>query len=163
MRIGLIIADFELTYTTSFQNTARRKYGVDFDTSNVVSIGLKLQELKNKFITRDYQDIRVGFEISLEDVTRAESLLNQILLKYQEVFGEPIANKRIYDVIKRLRDAESPTVRELAREVLNEILVPEQPAGQKRNKRIAAKAEEITKQRNLKLIKKNNAKKDIND
>lgn len=29
MRIGLIIADFELYYTTSFLSTARRKYDVD--------------------------------------------------------------------------------------------------------------------------------------
>lgn len=49
MKIGLIIADFESSYSSSFQHTARVKYGVDFNTSNVDTLGMKLNELNPNF------------------------------------------------------------------------------------------------------------------
>ncbi len=39
MKIELIITEFESSYSTSGQHTARVKYHIDFNTSNVDKVG----------------------------------------------------------------------------------------------------------------------------
>ena len=130
MRIGLIIADFEIHYCTSFIHTARVKYGVDFNTSNVDTLGLKLTELKEKIHTNQFNDVHVGFEITMEHVLHVEHLLNEILSRYKEVFNYLPSNRKIYTINQKLRESELPPTKELAQEVLNAILTPDKPAKQ---------------------------------
>ena len=124
MRIGLIIADFELHYTTSFLSTARRKYDVDFTSSNVDSIVENLNELRNKVENNICNDVHVGFEITLEPVIHTQELIEKITSRYCELFGRLPINKKIYTINDKLRQSESPSTREMAKEVVMEILNP---------------------------------------
>ena len=154
MRIGLIIADFESSYSTSFQHTARVKYDITFDTSNVDSLGSKLTDLKKKVQLKQHKDVHVGLEITLEHVTHVENLLNQILEKYKEVFGVLPSNRKIYTINQKLRESESPSAKDLAKEVLTEILTPEKPVNLTKSQRIKADAKVVSTKRALAMIKK---------
>lgn len=159
MKIGLIIADFESSYSTSFQHTARVKYGVDFNTSNVDTLSLKLGELKEKVLANQWNDVHVGLEITVDHVTHVQYLLNQILERYKEVFHVLPTNRKIYTINQKLREAETPSPKEIAKQVLGEILTPDIPAKPTKKQRIKADAEAVSKRRALDLIKKNSAKK----
>jgi len=159
MKIGLIIADFESSYSTSFQHTARVKYEVDFNTSNVDTLGMKLVELKEKVQSNHCNDIHVGLEITLEHVQHIEHLLNQILCRYKEVFNYLPNNRKIYTINQRLREHEIPPVADLAKEVVDKIFTPELPTKLTKAQRIQADAEALSRKKVLDLIHKNSAKK----
>ena len=158
MRIELIIADFESTYSTSFQHTARVKYGVDFNTSNVDTLSLKLDELKEKVVKNLCNNVHVGLEITVDHVSHVQYLLNQILEKYKEVFHILPVNRKIYTINRKLREADLPSTKDLAKQVLVEILTPETTAKQTKAQRIKTDAEALSKRRTLEIIKKNSAK-----
>ena len=157
MRIGLIIADFELHYTTSFLSTARRKYDVDFTSSNVDSIVENLNELRNKVENNICNDVHVGFEITLEHVIHTQELIEKILNRYTELFGRLPINRKIYTINDKLRQAESPTTREMAKEVVMEILNPKVEKLSKAEK-LKIDADAMSKERALKQIKTNSKK-----
>lgn len=159
MKIGLIIADFESSYSTSFQHTARVKYDVDFNTSNVDTLGLKLEELKEKLVKNEFKDIHVGLEITLEHITHIQYLLDQILQRYKNVFYILPTNRKIYTINQKLREAETPSPKDIAKEALTEILTPDKPTKQTKAQRIKAEAQTLSKKRALDAIKKNSAKK----
>ena len=157
MRIGLIIADFELHYTTSFLSTARRKYDVDFTSSNVDSIVENLNELRNKVENNICNDVHVGFEITLEHIIHTQELIEKILNRYTELFGRLPINRKIYTINDKLRQAESPTTREMAKEVVMEILNPKVEKLSKAEK-LKIDADAMSKERALKQIKTNSKK-----
>ena len=157
MRIGLIIADFELHYTTSFLSTARRKYDVDFTSSNVDSIVENLNELRNKVENNICNDVHVGFEITLEHVIHTQELIEKILNRYTELFGRLPINRKIYTINDKLRQAESPTTREMAKEVVMEILNPKVEKLSKAEK-LKIDADAMSKERALRQIKTNSKK-----
>ena len=159
MRIGLIIAEFESSYSTSFQHTARVKYGVDFNTSNVDTLAEKLAALKEKVEKKQGIDVHVGLEITTEHVAYVQQLLHQILERYKVVFGGMPINRKIYTINQKLREAETPSPTEVAKEALGAILTPEKRPQVTRRDRIKADAEAVSKRRALDLIKKNSAKK----
>ena len=158
MRIGLIIADFEMSFTTSFQNTARIKYEVDFNTSNIDAIWSKLNDLKIKYELNQHNNAHVGFEITLEHIMHVQNLLNQILEKYREVFKVLPPNMKIYTITQKLKETEMPSVRDLAKEVLTEVLSPGKQEKLTKKKQIEIDAKAISARRALDLIKKNSAK-----
>ncbi len=159
MRIGLIIADFEMSFTTSFQHTARVKYGVDFNSSNADALGLKLNDLKGKFELNEHNDVHVGLEITLEHIMHVQNLLNQIQEKYREVFRVLPPNMKIYTITQKLKESEAPTAKELAKEVLTEVFNPEKPAKLTKIEQKKADAEALSAKRALAIIRKNSAKK----
>jgi hypothetical protein len=158
MRTGLIIANFELHYTTSFQHTARRKYNVDFDSSDVDSIVENLNELRNKIENNICNDVHVGFEITLEHVIQTQDLIEKIISRYCELFGRLPVNKKIYTINDKLRQAELPTPKEMAKEIVSEILNPKVENLSKAEK-LKIDAEARSKERALKLIQRNSKKK----
>jgi len=158
MRIGLIIADFEMNYTSSFQHTARAKYGVDFDSSDVEAIVLKLKDLKTKIELKQHYNVHVGFEITFEHVAHVENLLNQILDKYNEIFYVLPPDRKVYTIIRKLKEVESPSAKDLAKEALNEVFNPQKVSKPTRAEKIKADAEKLSKQRALAIIRKNSAK-----
>ena len=155
MKISLIIAEFEIYYCTSFQNTARVKYEIDFDTSNVDDLEIKLNELKYKIENNIHLNKHVGFQITLEHVIHVQELLDKIINHYIELFGQLPINRKIYTIIQRIRDAETPTPKELAKEVLAEILTPKTKNLSKAEK-LKIDAEAKSKERLLKMLQKNN-------
>lgn len=158
MRIGLVIADFESSYSTSFQHTARVKYGVDFNTSNIDAIRLKLNDLKAKYELNQHNNVHVGYEITLEDIVHVQNLLNQISEKYREVYQVLPPNMKIYTINQKLKETESPSASELAKQVLTEVLSPVKPDTLTKKEQIEADAKAISARRALDLIKKNSAK-----
>lgn len=160
MKIGLIIADFESSYSTSFQHTARVKYDVDFNTSNVDTLGLKLEELKERLVKNECKDVHVGLEITLDHVTHIQYLLNQILERYKQVFHVLPVNRKIYTINQKLRDSELPSPTEMAKQVLGEILNPAAPAKQSKAQRIKKDAKALSTKRALNMIKRNIADKE---
>lgn len=154
IRTSLIIADFESNYSTSFQYTARVKYGVDFNTSNVDALGVKLNELKYKVENNIHNDVHVGLPITLEHIVIVEELLQEILNRYTSLFGRLPINRKIYTINQKLREAETPTTKEIAKEVIGEILNPKTEKLTKTEKlKIDAKAK--SKERAIKLLQKN--------
>ena len=158
MRISLLIADFEMHYSTSFQYTARVKYEVDFDTSNVDSLVKNLDTLKYKVENKQCRDVHVGFEITLEHVMHIQDLLQKILNRYNELFGRLPINRKIYTINQKLREAEAPTTSDIAKQVLNEILSPKTDKLTKAEK-LKIDADAKSKERALKIIQKNNKNK----
>ena len=159
MKIGLIIADFEMSFTTSFKHTSRVKYGVDFTNSNIGTIDLKIQELKQCLTKGDIENMHVGYDITLEDVEHVQDLLIKISEKYSEVTGRVTpTNIKIYTLIHQLRSEEIKTPHEIAKEVLKEILIPKAPAVLTVSERLKADAKQKSIEKALKIIKKSSAK-----
>jgi len=158
MRIGLIIADFESSFTTSFKYTSRAKYGVDFNSSNVDNLVTKLSELKSKLEKGEHSKVHVGFEITIEHVIHVQNLIEQILAKYKEIFKVLPPAIKIYTVNQKLRENEIPSTKELAIDVLKEVLSPEKPAKLTKKERIDAEAKKLSDQRALYLLRKNSTK-----
>lgn len=148
-----------MSFTTSFQHTARVKYGVDFNSSNADALGLKLNDLKGKFELNQHNDVHVGLEITLEHIMHVQNLLNQILEKYREVFKVLPPNMKIYTITQKLKESEAPTAKELAKEVLTEVFNPEKPAKLTKIEQKKADAEALSAKRALAIIRKNSAKK----
>jgi hypothetical protein len=159
LRIGLLIAEFESTYSTSFQQTARVKYGVDFDTSNVDSLGRKLSELKQKVEAKEGKNVHVGFEITLEHVEYVISLLNQILERYKAAFHVLPINRKIYTVNQKLRDADAPNTKEIAKEIIGEIFKPNTDKKLSKKEQIKEEAKALSTRRAFDIVKNNIAKK----
>lgn len=148
-----------MSFTTSFQHTARVKYGVDFNSSNADALGLKLNDLKGKFELNEHNDVHVGLEITLEHIMHVQNLLNQIQEKYREVFRVLPPNMKIYTITQKLKESEAPTAKELAKEVLTEVFNPEKPAKLTKIEQKKADAEALSAKRALAIIRKNSAKK----
>ena len=158
MRIGLIIADFEMSFTTSFKHTSRVKYGVDFTNSNIGSIEEKIIELKQRLQDGKFCSVHVGYDFTLHDVEHVQNLLRDIVLKYTTLTGRvTFTNKKIYTLIQQLRSVENKTPNEIAKEVLREILIPPTPAILPLKDRLKADAKQKSIERALKIIKKNSA------
>lgn len=158
MRIGLVIADFESNFTTSFKHTARIKYDVDFIDSNIGSITEKMQELQLLVQTPGKQ-VHVAYDFTIQDVEHIQKLIEKILSKYREVFSPNISpKKKIYDLFQKLREAEIPTPDELATQALSNILKPTTAPRTTRKEKINVDAEVKSKQRLLAAIKKQSAK-----
>lgn len=100
----------------------------------------------------------MGLEITLEHVIHVENLLNQILEKYRAVFNVLPPNMKIYTINQKLQAAETPSAKELAKEVLTEVFNPEKPEKLTKKEQMDADAKAVSARRALELIRKNSAK-----
>jgi hypothetical protein len=154
MRIGLIIADFEMWYSTSFQHTARVKYDVDFNTSNVDTLGDNLEVLRRKVEANQGKNVHVGLDIDLEHVQHVQKLLQQILAKYKLEFGTLPINRKLYTITQKLREHEAAAPKEIAKQVLSEILSPIPSEKLTKKQRMEIEADALSKRRALEAIQK---------
>lgn len=155
MRIGLIIAEFETWYCTSFQHTARVKYDVNFTTSNIDSLSSNLEELRQKILLNKGKKVHVGLDFNLEHVEQVQKLLQQILDKYKLEFGVLPINRKIYTITQKLRDAETAAPKVIVKQALDEILSPPPQRKGTKSQRIQTDAEALSKRRALEKIRKN--------
>ncbi len=118
----------------------------------------KLKDLKIKFESNDHTQVHVGLQITLEHIIHVENLLNQILEKYKEVFHVLPPNMKIYALNQKLKEAETPSAKDLAKEVLTEVFNPDKAGKPTKSERIKADAEKLSNQRALAIIRKNRAK-----
>lgn len=147
-----------MNYTTSFLHTARVKYGIEFDSSDINALAVKFKELRTKIELKQHNNVHVGFEITMEHVVHVENLLVQILKKYKEYFHVIPLKMKIYDIIQKIRIAEEPSAKELAKEALIEVLNPEKGEKLTKAEKKEADAKRVSKQRALGIIRKNSAK-----
>lgn len=113
--------------------------------------------MRNKVENNICNDVHVGFEITLEHVIHTQELIEKITSRYCELFGRLPINRKIYTINDKLRQAESPTTREMAKEVVMEILNPKVEKLSKAEK-FKIDADAISKERALKQIKANSKK-----
>lgn len=147
-----------MSSTTSFQHTARVKYEVVFDSSNISSLSLKLVDLKTKIELQRYKDVHVWYQVTLEEVIHVENLLNQIIENYRVTFHVLPPNMKVFTVIQKLKEVNSPSAKDLAKEVLNEVLNPEKVGKPNKTELLKAAADKFSKELMIKIIKKNSGK-----
>jgi hypothetical protein len=151
---------FESVFTTSFKHTASMLYNVTFETSNVTITQKKLTELEENFKSGINTRKHVGLQITLEDITIVRQSLNSLIIAYELIYGISMlpSKLKLHEMFKELREnGEKKDVTEMAKEVLDKILVPEK-AEKKLTKK--EKMQELvdskTKERQLQMIKKHN-------
>lgn len=158
MRIGLFIADLELSYTATFIYCAREKYFVDFDSSTFYCIIDKLDQLAKNIIENKKTNKKVHWNLRIDDVNKIKALLNIISEGYEQMFGINPSHLKIYDIINFLRAKEQPDPKELAKQVLEEVLTPQaqhNKAPKSRKEKVKEEENLFAKNLCLKLLKNN--------
>lgn len=154
MKIRLLVAQFESGYASSFTSTARVQYDVDFCSSTISDIMTKLEILKERVISGEKKEIKVGWEMNLEHVIMLQTTLDQIIKKYEELFFIRPINFKIYHVYDKLREYEIPSPKDIAMDVVQIVFKPETKKKTTKSEKIKADADAISLRRALKAHKK---------
>lgn len=141
MKITTIINEFESNFASSFKYTSSVKYNIEFKTSIINDIMENLNELRSKFVNGDVNPAKVGWEMTLEHIDLLDNLLTEIIKEYRKFFNIHPGKLRIYDVNRKLRDTESPSIQEFARGVINELIIPEKEKRLTKAERLKLEAE----------------------
>jgi hypothetical protein len=149
---------FESVFTTSFKHTASMLYNVTFETSNVAITHKKVIELENNFTNGISTGKHVGLQITLGDITIVKESLNSLILTYElinEIQSIP-SRLKLHEMTKELREyEENITVKDLAKEVVSEILQPVKPEKKLTKKeRLSEEATKKSLERQMEMIKK---------
>lgn len=130
MTIINLINLLDSVFTTSFKHTARELYSVPFETSNVNKTVERLKELEYNFTNGINTGKHVGAQITIDDITLVSKTLYSLTLQYElmnEIQSIP-SRLKLHEMTKELRDnLEKLTVKDLAKEVVSEILQPIKP------------------------------------
>ena len=158
MTIINLINLLDSVFTTSFKHTARVLYSVQFETSNVNKTVERLKELEYNFSNGINTGKHVGAQITNDDITLVSKTLYSLILQYElmnEIQSIP-SRLKLHEMTKELREYEkSITVKDLAKEVVSEILQPVKP--EKKLTKKERLSEEVTKkslERQMEMIKK---------
>jgi hypothetical protein len=164
MRIGLVIADFEMRYSESFKSTARRKYGVEIDSSNVSEIREKLRQLSTNITEGRFSNVRVGYDFEIDEVKHLENLLDKLVDEYSRLLGVTSVPSRtkIFSLINSLRESDlKDKSTDLAQNALNQVFSPNKAGESKKlskseekEKRVAQKVIELNQKELRKWSKK---------
>jgi hypothetical protein len=138
MKITTIINEFESNFASSFKYTSSVKYNVEFRTSVIEDIMENLNKLRSNFEKGDFNQTKVGWDMTLEHIDLLDKLLTEIIREYRKLFYVHPGKLKIYDVNRKLREANAPSFQEFAKGVINELIIPE-------------KKEKLTKAERLKL------------
>jgi hypothetical protein len=130
MTIINLINLIDSVFTTSFKHTARELYSVPFETSNVNKTVERLKELEYNFTNGINTGKHVGAQITIDDITLVSKTLYSLTLQYElmnEIQSIP-SRLKLHEMTKELRNnLEKLTVKDLAKEVVSEILQPNKP------------------------------------
>ena len=130
MTIINLINLLDSVFTTSFKHTARELYFVPFETSNVNKTVERLKELEYNFTNGIKTSKHVGAQITIDDITLVSKTLYALIIQYElmnEIQSIP-SRLKLHEMTKELRDnSEKVTVKDLAKEVVSEILQPIKP------------------------------------
>jgi len=149
MTIIKLINLLDSVFTTSFKYTSHIKYTVPFETSNVLLTVTKLNQLEHNFTNGISTGKHVGYQITHDDIILAKQTLNSLIIHYElmnEIQTIP-SRLKLHEMLNELRSNEEKlTVKDLAKEVVTEIL---QPA--KTDKKLTKKQEfdESAKQKSI--------------
>ena len=155
MKITTIINAFESNFASSFIHTAIVKYGIEFRTSIIADIESNLKELKSKVVNGESNDVHVGWKMTLEHIDMLEKYLSKINDAYQENFFIAPGNLKIYDVNQKLRELETPTLKEFTIDVIKGITLDTSKVKLTRAQRVEKEAEVYMKKWSLGQVKFN--------
>jgi|LauGreDrversion4_2_1035121.scaffolds.fasta_scaffold15731_7 hypothetical protein len=154
--INRLVADFEMSYTTSFRHTAKIKYGVEFTNSDLPDIILHLKKLKKCIETNTYNNkVHVGYDFGLNDVEHILEILSNIITEYSTKYSiDSPPSKKIYSLIEHIRKKNAKSPSDLAREVISGMIST--PSNHKKSKKIdqEEKANQLSIARALKNTQK---------
>ncbi|MEY4991562.1 MAG: hypothetical protein RI948_430 [Bacteroidota bacterium] len=154
MKIRLLVTQFESGFASSFTNTARVQYDVDFCSSTISDIKAKLEILKERVISGKKNEIKVGWEMSLEHIIMLQTTLEQLVDKYEEFFFIRPLDYKIYHVYDKLREYDIPSPKDIATDVIKIVFKPEKNKKTSKSEQIKADADAISLRRALKAYKK---------
>ena len=130
MTIINLINLLDSVFCTSFKHTSRVIYSVSFETSNVNKTVERLKELEYNFTNGINTGKHVGAQITIDDITLVSKTLYSLTLQYElmnEIQSIP-SRLKLHEMTKELRNnLEKLTVKDLAKEVVSEILQPNKP------------------------------------
>ena len=154
MKLIFVINEFESSFASSFKHTAYVKYEVEFKTSVVDDILENLYKLKEKFEIGDAKSIKVGWEMTLEHIDLLIKLLKEITTEYRRVFSAHPGKLKIYDVNRKLREVETPSIQDFARGVISELFIPDDNEKLSKAERLRKEAEAMNKSWAMSELKK---------
>lgn len=151
LRIGLVIADLEMRFSTTFRTAANIYYDVAFDNSDVSENIEKLNTLLHLVNDGCKYKGYMHHEITPEDVRMIIQRFTRVIDRYKELYGSVHRNMKLYTLFNKVREAEQPNAEQVAKQALDHILTPNTTT-QKASKEELA--EKLSKERQLKRIKK---------
>ena len=90
--------------------------------------------------------------MTLEHINLLDNLLTEIISEYRKYFNMHPGKLKIYDVNRKLRDAESPSVQEFAKGVINELIIPNESLPFKKSKFFKSKSLAVSRGKNISLL-----------
>ncbi len=151
LRIGLVIADLEMRFSTTFKTCSNDYYGVTFENSDVIENLNKLNRLLELVSQGCNYKGYMRFKITREDVETIIKQFSMVVSRYNELYGPVPRQMKVYALYNILREAEKPTAEQIANQALAHILTP-QKTTKKPTKQESA--ENLSKERQLKRIRK---------
>ena len=153
--INRIIADFEMSYTTSFRHTAKIKYGVEFTNSHLPDVIRNLKELKSCIVSKKSYHIHVGYDFGISEVQHILVLLAQLINFYSDQYSidDPPA-KKIYALIDHIRVQSEKSSKEIAREIISDIISPKGNQKMTKKQSLEEEANRMSIERAIKYSKK---------
>ena len=156
MKIISQINQLEMMFGSSFKNTSRVRYDIDFDNSRVVDIIDKLNLLDYK-VKHNINTGKYAPPIDNSDVQIVLNSLEAIVVHFKEINKIQTISPRIklYDMINMIRMNEQPSPKVIAKEVLTEVLSPSKEGKKLTRKQIIEKeAAQKSNERRLDLLKR---------
>jgi len=155
MRLTTIINEFEANFASSFIHTALVKYGIEFKTSIINDIVENLAGLKNKLLKGEFQDVHVGWEMTVDHVEMLEKYLDKIITAYKDNFFIHPGQMKVYEVNQKLREIEVPSLKEFTMNVIKGITIDTEKSKLTRAERIKLEADVYTKKWSMSQVKIN--------
>ena len=153
MKITTIINEFESNFASSFIHTALVKYEVAFKTSVISDIQNNLLELKAKVKRGESKDIQVGWEMTIDHIEMLEKYLKIIIKAYDEHFFMNPNNLKVYSVNQKLREVETPNLKDFTIDVLKNLTINTEKKKLTRSERVKQEADLYVKKWALGQVK----------
>jgi len=153
MKITTIINEFESNFASSFIHTALVKYEVAFKTSVISDIQNNLLELKAKVKRGESKDVHVGWEMTIDHIEMLEKYLKIIIKAYDEHFFMNPNNLKVYSVNQKLREVETPNLKDFTIDVLKGLTINTEKKKLTRSQRVKQEADLYVKKWALGQIK----------
>jgi hypothetical protein len=148
----------DTVFTTSFLNTARVRYSVDFTSSGILHSLEKLAELEYNYVNGINTGLNNVATINLDDICLAKDTLTKLKLIYERNYGISAipSSLKIWAMIKDLRMLEKDAdIKTLAKQVVLEILEPRKSEVKlSKKQKIEELALQKSQERKLEIIRK---------
>lgn len=151
LRIGLVIADLEMRFSTTFKTCSNDYYGIAFDNSDVSANIDKLNTLLNLVKSGCNYKGHMRHKITTEDVTTILQRFTRVFDRYNDLYGPVPRNMKLYTLFNLIRQAEEPNPEQIARQALESILKRKTPTIKPSKVELA---EKLSMERQLQRIKK---------